>query len=106
MITAGEGKVTCDEPVGERTYRGIRFNYREFSPVSKDRRRCSPATGGEFTRSGVIETAIRQEAREFDFEALIGGRTITRTYTYDKVEAVTINGKRITPAGQNSRARD
>ncbi|MCH5376926.1 MAG: FMN-binding protein, partial [Planctomycetes bacterium] len=37
---------------------------------------------------------IRKDAREFDFEASVGGRTITRTYSYDKVEAVTIDGKR------------
>jgi len=38
--------------------------------------------------------AIRKETREFDFEVSIGGQTIKRTYAYDKVEAVTINGKR------------
>lgn len=37
--------------------------------------------------------AIRKEAREFDFEAQIGGRTILRTYSYDQVHKVTINGK-------------
>jgi uncharacterized protein with FMN-binding domain len=43
--------------------------------------------------SGKLLT-IRKEAREFDFAASIGGRIITRTYRYDQVEAVTINGKR------------
>lgn len=38
--------------------------------------------------------AIRKEAREFDFETSIGGRTVMRTFAYSKVEAVTINGKR------------
>ncbi len=38
--------------------------------------------------------AIRKEAKEFDFEATISGRTVKRTYAYDKVKAVTINGKR------------
>jgi uncharacterized protein with FMN-binding domain len=38
--------------------------------------------------------AIRKEAREFDFEASIGGRSFTRTYPYSKVEAVTIGGRR------------
>ncbi len=47
---------------------------------------------GSKVRGRVL--AIRKEAREFDFEASIGSRTVARTYSYDKVEAVTINGKR------------
>lgn len=39
-------------------------------------------------------TEIRREAREFDLETEIGSRTVTRTYSYDRVEAVTIDGKR------------
>jgi uncharacterized protein with FMN-binding domain len=49
--------------------------------------------------------AIRKEAREFDFEASIGGRTITRTYAYSKVEAVTINGKRFVLNAKTEPAR-
>ena len=37
---------------------------------------------------------IRREAREFDFETTVRGRAFTRTYPYDRVEAVTIDGKR------------
>ncbi|QDV64621.1 FMN-binding protein [Crateriforma conspicua] len=42
---------------------------------------------------------IRKADKEFDFETDIGGRTISRTYPYDKVHAVTFGGKRfvITP---------
>jgi uncharacterized protein with FMN-binding domain len=47
---------------------------------------------GSKVRGKVL--AIRKEAKEFDFETSIGSRTISRTYSYDKVEAVTINGKR------------
>lgn len=37
---------------------------------------------------------IRKEKKEFDFEALIGGQKLLRTYTFDKVHAVTMNGQR------------
>jgi len=37
---------------------------------------------------------IRKDRREFDFEAKIGTQTIVRTYSYSKVHAVTMNGKR------------
>ncbi len=39
-------------------------------------------------------SSIRKEAKEFDFETTVGSRTLTRTFAYDKVEAVTINGVR------------
>jgi uncharacterized protein with FMN-binding domain len=47
---------------------------------------------GAKVRGKVVE--IRKEAREFDVETTVGSRTVTRTYSYDRVEAVTINGKR------------
>ncbi|MBP89139.1 MAG: hypothetical protein CMJ64_20885 [Planctomycetaceae bacterium] len=37
---------------------------------------------------------IRKEKKEFDFEVKLGGRSVVRTYTFDKVHAVTMNGKR------------
>jgi uncharacterized protein with FMN-binding domain len=37
---------------------------------------------------------IRKADKEFDFETRIGRRNMTRTYAYDKVHAVTMNGKR------------
>ncbi|MCA9176946.1 MAG: FMN-binding protein [Planctomycetales bacterium] len=42
---------------------------------------------------------IRAPKREFDFELKIGARTVVRTYPFDKVHAVTMNGKRfeVTP---------
>ncbi len=47
---------------------------------------------GSKVRGKVL--AIRKDAKEFDFEASVSGRTFKRTYAYDKVEAVTINGTR------------
>jgi len=38
--------------------------------------------------------AIRKEKKEFDFEVQLGGKTLLRTYSFTKVHAVTINGKR------------
>lgn len=48
--------------------------------------------------SGVV-TEIRKDDKEFDFEAKVGGRTMTRTYPFHKVHAVTYRGSRfvITP---------
>lgn len=37
---------------------------------------------------------IRKAAKEFDFQAAIAGRSVTRTYQYAAVHAVTFNGKR------------
>ena len=37
---------------------------------------------------------IRKEKKEFDFEIQLGGRKLVRTYTFDKVHAVTMQGKR------------
>lgn len=37
---------------------------------------------------------IRKQKKEFDFEVQLGGRTLVRTYTFDKIQAVTMNGKR------------
>lgn len=37
---------------------------------------------------------IRKEEKEFDFEIQLGGRKLVRTYTFDKVHAVTMQGKR------------
>ena len=44
---------------------------------------------------------IRKQDKEFDFECQIGGKQVTQTITYDKVHAVSFNGKRfvITPKG-------
>jgi uncharacterized protein with FMN-binding domain len=38
--------------------------------------------------------AIRKAEKEFDFEVQLGGRTLLRTYAFDRVHAVTLNGKR------------
>jgi uncharacterized protein with FMN-binding domain len=43
--------------------------------------------------SGKV-TEIRKDEKEFEFELQLGGRTMVRTYSYSKVHAVTINGKR------------
>ena len=37
---------------------------------------------------------IRKSKKEFDFEVQLGGRKIVRTYAFEKVHAVTMNGKR------------
>lgn len=37
---------------------------------------------------------IRKEKKEFDFEITLSGRKLVRTYTFDKVHAVTMQGKR------------
>ena len=37
---------------------------------------------------------IRKAKKEFDFEVQLGGRKLVRTYTFDKVRAVTMQGKR------------
>jgi uncharacterized protein with FMN-binding domain len=42
---------------------------------------------------GTIK-AIRKDQKEFDFEVTLGGRTVVRTYTFDKVHAVTMKGRR------------
>ena len=39
-------------------------------------------------------TQIRKAKGEFDFEAMIGSQTLTRTYQFNRVRAVTINGER------------
>lgn len=38
--------------------------------------------------------AIRKDKKEFDLEVTLGGRSMVRTYTFDKVHAVTMKGKR------------
>ncbi len=45
---------------------------------------------------------IRKGDKEFDFEVQLGGRKSVRTYTFDKVHAVTMKGKRyvLTKKGQ------
>ncbi len=48
-------------------------------------------SGSELT--GTVKQ-IRKDKQEFDFEAKIGSRTTVRTYTFAKVHAVTMNGKR------------
>lgn len=45
--------------------------------------------------SGEV-TQIRKSQQEFDFEAVVGSRTIARTIPFDKVHAVTMKGKRFT----------
>ncbi len=47
---------------------------------------------GSTVTGRVVE--IRKDQREFDIEVTIGGRTFVRTYPYNKVHAVTLNGKR------------
>lgn len=47
---------------------------------------------GAKARGKVLE--IRKEQKEFDLEVQVGGRKLTRTYTFDKVLAVTMNGTR------------
>jgi uncharacterized protein with FMN-binding domain len=47
---------------------------------------------GSLVRGTMKE--IRKDKREFVFEAKVGTRTIVRTYSYGKVHAVTMNGKR------------
>ena len=37
---------------------------------------------------------IRKSEKQLDFEIQLGGRRILRTYTFDKVHAVTMNGTR------------
>ena len=37
---------------------------------------------------------IRKEKKDFDFEVKLGGRSVVRTYPFDKVHAVTMQGKR------------
>lgn len=37
---------------------------------------------------------IRKQKKEFDFEVRIGGRSVVRTYAFEKVHAVTMDGKR------------
>jgi len=55
--------------------------------------------------SGVTVTGevkeIRKADKEFDLEVKIGGRTLTRTYSFSEVHAVTMEGKRhvLTPKG-------
>lgn len=47
---------------------------------------------------------IRKEKKEFDFEVQLGGRKLVRTYTFDKVHAVTMQGKRhiLTPMSETA----
>jgi uncharacterized protein with FMN-binding domain len=47
---------------------------------------------GSTVTGTVLE--IRKDQREFDIEVTIAGRTLTRTYPYSRVHAVTLNGTR------------
>ncbi|MBC8355848.1 MAG: FMN-binding protein [Planctomycetes bacterium] len=49
---------------------------------------------------------IRKEKKEFDFEIQLGGRRLVRTYTFDKIHAVTMKGKRyvLTPMSEGAAA--
>lgn len=51
-------------------------------------------------------TEIRKEAKEFDFEAMIGTRKVLRTYPFSKVHAVTYRGSRfvLTPLTDSASA--
>ena len=49
---------------------------------------------------------IRKDKREFDFEAKVGNQTLTRTYQFNKVHAVTMNGKRYVLTAKPSGGRD
>jgi uncharacterized protein with FMN-binding domain len=51
----------------------------------------------EFLNGTTLEgtvTSIRKADKELDFESQIGQQTLTRTYRYNKVRAVTMNGNR------------
>ncbi len=68
--------------------------------------RSAVADSVEFLSGAKAEgtvTAIRKAAKEFDIEVKIGTRTLVRTYTFDKVHAVTMKGKRfvLTPLPAN-----
>ena len=58
------------------------------------------------TMKGTVKS-IRKAEKEFDFEALVGGRTIVRTYPFSKVHAVTYRGNRfvLTPRPSESRSK-
>ncbi|PHS09818.1 MAG: hypothetical protein COA78_11810 [Blastopirellula sp.] len=51
----------------------------------------------EFLSGAKLEgkvLAIRKSEKQIDFQTSIAGRSIKRTYTYDKLHAITLNGKR------------
>lgn len=56
--------------------------------------------------TGVV-TEIRKEQKEFDFEAKLGSRTVSRTYPFHQVHAVTYRGSRfvITPVSATAPAK-
>jgi hypothetical protein len=55
--------------------------------------------------SGTV-TEIRKDAKEFDFEAMIGTRSVFQTYPFSKVHAVTYQGNRfvLTPMQSEDQA--
>ncbi|HJN09851.1 MAG: FMN-binding protein [Pirellulaceae bacterium] len=58
---------------------------------------CAAADIVEFLSGAKAEgtvKAIRKADKEFDIEIKIGTRTLVRTYSFDKVRAVTMKGKR------------
>jgi hypothetical protein len=62
---------------------------------------CLPATRGEdvveFLSGAKVRGTvkeIRKGQREFDLEVRLGSRRVLRTFPFDKVHAVTVNGKR------------
>ncbi|MGY8769303.1 MAG: FMN-binding protein [Pirellulales bacterium] len=63
---------------------------------------CSPALlfaadVVEFLSGAKMEgkvIAIRKSEKQLDFQSSIAGRSIERTYTYAKIHAITLNGKR------------
>jgi uncharacterized protein with FMN-binding domain len=57
------------------------------------------------TLSGKI-LEIRKPDKEFDFETSIGGRTISSTYSYAKVHAVVLNGKRFVLTPKSDEAEE
>ena len=60
---------------------------------------------GAKMRGTVVE--IRKDAKEFEFEAVLGSRTVLRTYPFSKVHAVTYRGRRfvLTPMSEDSSTR-
>ncbi len=67
---------------------------------------CPAADVVEFISGAKAEgtvTAIRKADKEFDFEVKVGTRTLVRTYSFAKVHAVTMNGKRFTLTPKSGR---
>ncbi len=75
-----------------------------FVPTASAEDTIEFLTGAKIT--GVVKE-IRKESKEFDFEAKIGSRAVTRTYPFSKVHAVTFRGSRfvLTPMEASTESR-